>query len=77
MKLLDFLHLLDAVNVQDLDPGCGGGLDGGAELGGGAEDHVNPPVPDQGQVPLVPHVEFRPQSANMVHNLRQGVGANI
>ena len=77
MKLLDFLHLPDAVNIQNLDPGRGGGLDGGAELGSGAVDHGVLGVPDQGEVPLVPHVELRPQVADMVHHLRQRVGANI
>ena len=77
MKLLDFLHLPDAVNVQNLDLGCGGGLDGGSELGGGAVDHGRGCVLDQGQVPLVPHVELKSQVADMVHHLRQRVGANV
>ena len=59
MKLLDFLHLPDTVNVQNLDPSCGGGLDGGSELGGGAVDHGRGCVLDQGQVPLVLHVELK------------------
>ena len=56
MKLLDFLHLRHAVNIQNLDPGSCGGLDGGAKLGGGAVDNGGGHVLDQGQVPLVPHV---------------------
>ena len=78
MKLLDLLHLQDAVHIEDLDPWGSGCLDGGAELGGGAVDRGGGGrVLDPGQVPLVLHVQLQPQLADAVQHLRQRVGPNI